>query len=224
MIVFMKKNLLLPALLLSCTLTFAQKYRAVITTSYGNIELFLYDNTPRHRDNFVKLAKAHFYDGTLFHRVIPEFMIQGGDPDSKNAAPGAPLGEGDVGYRIPAEIRDENIHKRGVLAAARDNNPDKSSSGCQFYITVGKKFTDESLDKMAQRTKKKYTPEQRELYKTAGGTPHLDGSYTVYGEVTKGMDIVDKIVNQPRNGMDRPNEDQKILKVRVKKKFLFFWI
>jgi cyclophilin family peptidyl-prolyl cis-trans isomerase len=135
----MKKTILLSALLLlSFTFAFAQKYRATITTAYGKIEMYLYDNTPKHRDNFVKLAKKHFYDSTLFHRVIPEFMIQGGDPDSKRAAKGAMLGEGDVGYRVPAEIKPENIHKRGVLAAARDNNPDKSSSGCQFYITVGK--------------------------------------------------------------------------------------
>lgn len=220
----MKKTILLFSLLLFISTSFAQKYRAIITTSYGKIELFLYDNTPQHRDNFVKLAKKHFYDGTLFHRVIPEFMIQGGDPGSKTAPAGTPLGDGDVGYRIPAEIKDENIHKRGVLAAARDNNPDKSSSGCQFYITIGKKYTDAELDKIAKHTGKKYTPQQRELYKTIGGTPHLDGGYTVYGEVISGMDIVDKIVQQPRNNMDRPNADQKILKLRVKKKFLFFWI
>lgn len=220
----MRKNLLTICLLLLCCSAFAQKYRATITTAYGKIELFLYDNTPKHRDNFVKLAKKHFYDGTLFHRVIPDFMIQGGDPDSKTAKPGAPLGEGDVGYRVPAEIKPEHIHKRGVLAAARDNNPDKSSSGCQFYITVGKKFADADLDAISKRNGQTYTPQQRELYRTIGGTPHLDGNYTVYGEVTSGMDIVDKIVKQPRNGMDRPNEDQKILKLRVKKKFLFLWI
>lgn len=221
----MKKHLIpVCILLLACTTSFAQKYRATITTAYGNIELFLYDKTPLHRDNFVKLAKKHFYDGTLFHRVIPAFMIQGGDPDSKTAKAGAALGDGDVGYKVPAEIRDDYFHKRGVLAAARDNNPEKASSGCQFYITVGKKFSDAELDAFSARSGRKYTPEQREIYKTIGGTPHLDGNYTVYGEVTKGMDIVDKIVSQPRNGMDRPNEDQKILKLRVKKKFLFFWI
>jgi cyclophilin family peptidyl-prolyl cis-trans isomerase len=221
----MKKTILLSALLLlSFTVAFAQKYRATITTAYGKIELYLYDNTPKHRDNFVKLAKQHFYDSTLFHRVIPEFMIQGGDPDSKRAAKGAMLGEGDVGYRVPAEIKPENIHKRGVLAAARDNNPDKSSSGCQFYITVGKKYTNEQLEGIAKRTNQKYTAEQKEIYKTIGGTPHLDGNYTVYGEVTKGMDIVDKIVSQKRNGADRPDDDQRIIKIRVKKKFLFFWI
>jgi cyclophilin family peptidyl-prolyl cis-trans isomerase len=220
----MKKIALLSIFLLSATLSFAQKYRATITTVYGKIELFLYDNTPKHRDNFVKLAKEHFYDSTLFHRVIPEFMIQGGDPDSKHAPAGTPLGNGDVGYRVPAEINNTNFHKRGVLAAARDNNPDKSSSGCQFYITVGKKYTDAELDKISKKTGRVFTSEQREIYKTIGGTPHLDGNYTVYGEVTKGMDIVDKIVMQPRATGDRPNTDQRILKIRVKKKFLFFWI
>jgi peptidyl-prolyl cis-trans isomerase B (cyclophilin B) len=220
----MKKTVLLSALLLSFTFAFAQKYRATITTTQGKIELYLYDNTPKHRDNFVKLAKKHFYDSTLFHRVIPEFMIQGGDPDSKRSPKGAMLGEGDVGYRVPAEIKPENIHKRGVLAAARDGNPEKASSGCQFYITVGKKYTNEQLDGIAKRTNQTYTAEQKELYKTIGGTPHLDGNYTVYGEVTKGMDVVDKIVGQKRNSSDRPDDDQRIIKLRVKKKFLFFWI
>ncbi|KAA5533529.1 peptidylprolyl isomerase [Taibaiella lutea] len=220
----MKKITLLALFLLSVSLSFAQKYRATITTAYGKIELFLYDNTPKHRDNFVKLAKEHFFDSTLFHRVIPEFMIQGGDPESKHAPAGTPLGNGDVGYRVPAEINNIDFHKRGVLAAARDNNPDKSSSGCQFYITVGKKYTDAELDNISKRTGRIFTKEQREVYKTTGGTPHLDGNYTVYGEVTKGMDIVDKIVTQPRAAGDRPNTDQRILKIRVKKKFLFFWI
>jgi cyclophilin family peptidyl-prolyl cis-trans isomerase len=221
---YLKTSILLGAFLLGTTFAVAQKYRATITTESGVIELFLYDKTPKHRDNFVKLAKKHFFDSTLFHRVIPEFMIQGGDPESKNAAAGVPLGNGDVGYRIPAEFVDEYVHKRGVLAAARDNNPDKSSSACQFYITVGKKYTDAELNNIEQRTGRKYTAEQRELYKTVGGTPHLDGGYTVFGEVTAGMNVVDKIVGQPRNGMDRPNEDQRILKIRVKKKWLFFWI
>jgi cyclophilin family peptidyl-prolyl cis-trans isomerase len=220
---FMKKLALLGLLLLSCTFSFAQKVKAVITTTYGDIELFLYDNTPKHRDNFIKLAKEHFYDSTLFHRVIPNFMIQGGDPDSKHAPADKMLGDGDMGYRIPAEINEVDFHKRGVLAAARDNNPDKSSSGCQFYITVGKKYTDAELDNIVKKTGRKMTKEQREAYKTIGGTPHLDGNYTVYGEVTKGMDIVDKIVAQARNQADRPNVNQYILKIRIKKKkFLFF--
>jgi cyclophilin family peptidyl-prolyl cis-trans isomerase len=221
----MKKTCLSAALLFALTLSsFAQTYRAKITTTYGVIELFLYDKTPQHRDNFVKLAKKHFYDNTLFHRVIPEFMIQGGDPDSKNAKAGEQLGNGDVGYRVPAEFVDEYFHKRGVLAAARDGNPEKASSGCQFYITVGKKYTASELEAIAQRTGKKYTEAQKKVYETIGGTPHLDANYTVYGEVTRGMDIVDKIVQQARNQSDRPDVDQKIVKLRVKKKFLFLWI
>lgn len=196
----------------------------VIETEYGNITLVLFDNTPKHRDNFLKLANERFYDSTLFHRVIPQFMIQGGDPESKKAAPGTPLGNGDVGYRIDAEINDTNFHQYGAVAAARDNNPNKSSSGCQFYIVVGKKFSGEELDQMSQRNGRNYTPAQREVYKTIGGTPHLDGNYTVFGQVIDGMDVVEKIVAEPRNGMDRPNKDMRMLKVYVpkvkKKKFL----
>lgn len=203
---------------------FAQKYRVFITTTAGKIELVLYDKTPKHRDNFVKLAKQHFYDSTLFHRVIPEFMIQGGDPQSKQATLGAMLGEGDVGYTVPAEFVPEYIHKKGVLAAARDNNPQKASSGCQFYITVGKKFSEADLEALSKKTGKTYTEAQKKMYSTIGGTPHLDNNYTVYGEVTKGMDVVEKIVSQPRNAMDRPDVDQRIEKLRVKKKFLFFWL
>ncbi|HEY9177194.1 MAG TPA: peptidylprolyl isomerase [Flavipsychrobacter sp.] len=225
----MKKLLL--TLLSICLLTAAQAGKkktapntVVIETEYGNITLVLYDNTPKHRDNFLKLANEGFFDSTLFHRVIPQFMIQGGDPDSKKAAPGAPLGNGDVGYRIDAEINDTNFHQYGAVAAARDNNPNKSSSGCQFYIVVGKKFTGEQLDGMSKQNGRNYTPAQREVYSTNGGTPHLDGNYTVFGQVIEGMDVVEKIVAEPRNHMDRPNKDMRMLKVYVpkvkKKKFL----
>lgn len=186
----------------------------VIETEYGNMTVQLFDNTPKHRDNFIKITKDGFYDSTLFHRVIPQFMIQGGDPESKNAAPGAPLGGGDIGYRIDAEINDTNFHRYGALAAARDNNPNKSSSGCQFYIVVGKKYTDAELDNLTQRTGRVYTPAQREVYKTLGGTPQLDGSYTVYGQVTEGMDVAEKIIMEPRNNMDRPDKDIR-MKVRM---------
>ncbi len=225
----MKKLLLTLFSLCLLTAAWAGKNKAnpntvVIETEYGNITLVLFDNTPKHRDNFLKLANEGFFDSTLFHRVIPQFMIQGGDPDSKKAAPGTPLGNGDVGYRIDAEINDTNFHQYGALAAARDNNPNKSSSGCQFYIVVGKKFSGEELDQMAQRTGRNYTPAQREVYKTIGGTPHLDGNYTVFGQVIEGMDVVEKIVAEPRNQMDRPNKDMRMLKVDVpkvkKKKFL----
>lgn len=221
----MFKKLFTLALILSFTTTvFAQKYRAVLTTAYGKIILELYNNTPKHEANFVKLCKKHFYDGTLFHRVIPEFMIQGGDPESKSAKPGQQLGNGDVGYRIPAEFRKEYFHQKGALAAARDNNPEKASSGCQFYIVQGKKYTEAELDKISQRTGQQWTAAQKKIYETIGGTPFLDGSYTVFGQVTKGMDVVDKIINQKRDKFDRPLNDQKILKLRVQKKFLFFWL
>lgn len=225
----MKKLLLTLFSLCLLTTAWAGKNKAnpntvVIETEYGNITLVLFDNTPKHRDNFLKLANEGFFDSTLFHRVIPQFMIQGGDPDSKKAAPGAPLGNGDVGYRIDAEINDTDFHQYGALAAARDNNPNKSSSGCQFYIVVGKKFTDAELDQMSQRTGRNYTPAQRDVYKTIGGTPHLDGNYTVFGRVIEGMDVVEKIVAEPRNNMDRPNKDMRMLKVYIpkakKKKFL----
>jgi len=221
----MKRNFLFFVLFsLFSTFGFAQKYRAHLTTEYGTITISLSDKTPKHRDNFVKLAKEHFYDSTLFHRIIPGFMIQGGDPNSKNAKPGEMLGNGDVGYRIPAEFNKDLIHQRGALAAARDNNPEKASSGCQFYIVDGKKFTEAEIDNIAKSNHQTYTEAQKKIYETEGGAPHLDGGYTVFGQVTKGMDIVDKIAAQKKNKMDRPAQDQRILKLRVQKKFLFFWM
>lgn len=210
--------------LLSLTAIAKKPVKVIIETTYGNIVLQLYDNTPLHRDNMVKLVKQHFYDSTLFHRVIPSFVIQGGDPDSKHATAGQALGEGDVGYKVPAEINDVAFHKRGALGMARDNNPEKASSGCQFYIVVGKKATDADLDNITNRSGRKFTAAQREAYKTIGGTPHLDGGYTVYGEVTEGMDIVDKIAGEPRDNRDRPNKDVPMIRVRLvkEKKFLFF--
>lgn len=199
----------------------AQKSKVRIETVYGPIVIQLYDGTPLHRDNFLKLTKEKFYDSLLWHRVIPGFVIQGGDPQSKHAAPGAPLGEGEHGPRIPAEIKPEYFHKRGAVGMARDQNPDKASSGCQFYIVVGKKFDDAALDKAQQRSGHTIPENQREVYKTLGGTPHLDGGYTVFGEVISGMDAVDKIANMPRNSMDRPNEDVRLIQVRkVRRKFL----
>ena len=200
-----------------------------IETTEGDITLLLYDDTPLHRDNFIKLVKSKFYDGVLFHRVINEFMIQGGDPNSKNAEPGKMLGDGDVGYTIPAEFKTPQIyHKRGALAAARegdDSNPDKASSGCQFYIVVGKQFTNEQLDQMeaskinkhghANDSTYKYSEQARIDYTTIGGTPHLDGNYTVYGEVLTGMDVVDKIAQARTNRANRPREDIRIIKIRL---------
>jgi cyclophilin family peptidyl-prolyl cis-trans isomerase len=179
----------------------------LISTEFGDIKIRLYDETPLHKANFIKLVKEGTLDSTLFHRIIPEFMIQGGDPTSKNALPGQPLGSGDVGYRVPAEFNKNLFHKRGVLAAARDGNPAKASSGCQFYITQGKKYTRAELQMLASRTGNSWTEEQMKIYEETGGTPMLDMGYTVFGEVVSGMDTVDKIITQPRDGRDRPNTD-----------------
>lgn len=173
----------------------------------------------------VKLAKEHYYDSTLFHRCIPKFVIQGGDSTSKHAKAGQMLGEGNLGYTVPAEINDTNYHKRGALGVARDNTPDKSGSACQFYIVVGKTFTDAELDNMEKRTNRKFSASQRDVYKTIGGTPHLDGNYTVFGEVIEGMDVVDKIANEARDSNDRPTNDVRMNSIRVmkkKKRFLLF--
>jgi len=203
----MKKTFLsIFAAVLSLTAV-AQTQKVVIETDSGKIVVALYDNTPLHRDNMIKLVKDNFFDSTLFHRIIPSFVIQGGDPKSKQAKPGEMLGEGELGYRVPAEINDSAFHQRGALGMARDNNPEKASSACQFYIVTGKVSTDAELDMISQRTGRQFTPAQREIYKTQGGTPSLDGNYTVYGLVIEGMEVVDKIVNMPRNEMDRPDTD-----------------
>lgn len=223
----MKKLLLVLTCLCALVLTVAAKKpkenKVVIETEYGKIVLLLYANTPLNTANMIKLANEHYYDSTLFHRVIPTFVIQGGDPESKHAKPGQALGNGDLKYRVPAEINDSDIHKRGALGVARDQTPDKSGSACQFYIVTGKKYTDKELDNISKGTHFNYTPAQREIYKTIGGTPNLDGNYTVFGEVIEGMDVVDKISMEPRDHMDRPNKDIRMLSVRVikpKKKFL----
>lgn len=181
-----------------------------ITTDYGTIKIKLYNETPQHRDNFIKLAKQGFYNGTLFHRVIKGFMIQGGDPQSKDAKPGQMLGSGDVGYKIPAEFVPGLFHKKGALAAARDNNPKMESSGCQFYIVQGKPMSESDLNSMETRTGKKYSAAERTAYTTVGGTPFLDGAYTVFGEVVSGMDVLDKIAEVPCGPADRPVQDVKM--------------
>nr|MBK9650139.1 peptidylprolyl isomerase [Bacteroidota bacterium] len=185
-----------------------------ITTDYGKIKIKLYDETPGHRDNFIKLAKAGFYNDLLFHRVIKGFMMQGGDPTSKGAAATAQLGAGDNGYTIPAEFNKKLIHKKGALCAARTGNPAKASSGCQFYIAQGKPCTDEELNQIEQQKGFKYTPEQRAIYKKQGGVPFLDQDYTVYGEVVEGMEVIDKICAVKTAPGDRPVSDVK-MKVRV---------
>jgi cyclophilin family peptidyl-prolyl cis-trans isomerase len=181
----------------------------LIETSYGNMVLALSDSTPQHRDNFVKLVEQGFYDSLLFHRVINGFMIQGGDPDSKRAATGARLGNGSPGYRVPAEFNPALFHKRGVIAAARDNNPEKASSGSQFYLAQGKKYTDEELNQVeiSRLNGRKLSPQAREAYKTIGGIAHLDMGYTVFGELIAGHDVIDKIATVAKDAADRPLQD-----------------
>jgi peptidyl-prolyl cis-trans isomerase B (cyclophilin B) len=185
---------------------------AIIETDYGIIKVKLLDSTPKHRDNFIKLAKEGFYDGLLFHRVVPGFMIQGGDPDSRNATPGQQLGMGDPGYMIEPEIGAPHI--RGALAAARNQNPQKKSSGSQFYIVQGQPVDDSYLDQTEAHKGIKYNPTQRQLYKEVGGTPFLDMDYTVFGEVVSGMEVIEKIAALPRDPSDRPNKDIR-MKVRI---------
>lgn len=234
-----------------------------IDTEYGAVKIKLYDETPIHRDNFIKLAHKGFFDGTLFHRVIDGFMIQGGDPDSKGAKSGTMLGEGGPGYDLPAEFHADLFHKKGVIAAAREGdrvNPEKKSSGSQFYIAQGKVYEADEMDTLVMKINKKranaifemerdsykeklamlqqeakfdefnvkmeemkqridslskastlvLTDAMREAYSTVGGIPHLDGAYTVFGEVIEGLDIIDKIAAVETDGNDRPNKDVKM--------------
>ena len=181
--------------------------RIKLTTDSGVIVIRLYDKTPKHRDNFIKLATEHFFDSLLFHRVMNAFMIQGGDPLSKNAQPGTMLGNGDVGYTIPAEFDTTLFHKKGVLAAARTNNPEKASSGCQFYIVQGKKYTDSELNMLEMQKGMKFSPAKRKIYQTIGGTPFLDMDYTVFGEVESGLAVIDKIASVLTDGNNRPLGD-----------------
>ncbi len=182
-----------------------------IKTEYGEVIVRLYNETPKHSINFLKLVKDGTLNGTLFHRVIKDFMIQGGDPDSKNAKPEQLLGEGDLGYKIDAEFLPNLFHKKGVLAAARDNNPNMASSASQFYLVQGKIYTDEELNAVEQgRLKGKKIPaEQRNIYKTIGGTPFLDQSYTVFGEIITSLQMIDKIADLKVNSSNRPLTDVK---------------
>ncbi|MFN4080961.1 MAG: peptidylprolyl isomerase [Saprospiraceae bacterium] len=209
--------LLLTLALLSCAAP--QKDTLVkLETQAGEIVLKLYDSTPIHRDNFIKLVEEGFYDSLLFHRVIPGFMIQGGDPNSKNAAPGALVGGGGPGYELDPEIKAP--HVRGALAAARLGNavnPRKRSSGSQFFIVQGEPQTDETLNQWEGRLGFKFSPEWRRQYIEKGGTPQLEGQYTVFGEVVKGMEVVDKIAAFPRDENDRPLDDIRILKARIQR-------
>lgn len=208
------KNTIKGLLLLFLALSFTQCDKgdgytyALIGTEYGDMKVRLYNSTPQHRDNFIKLAKEGFYDSLLFHRVIPGFMMQGGDPDSKTAGPNQPLGAGGPGYTLPAEI--DSLHYKGALAAARlgdQQNPERRSSGSQFYIVHGQPLTEANLANMVQRFGKNYTPEQQAQYLERGGSPTLDGEYTVFGEVVEGLEVIDKITARPTGQANRPVED-----------------
>lgn len=202
-----------------------QRAEVLFETTEGNIRIALYDETPLHRDNFLKLVEEHYYDSLLFHRVIRNFMIQSGDPDSRRAEPGQELGEGEPGYTLPAEIRlPEIYHRRGAVAMARegdDVNPERRSSGSQFYIVWGKRFStadighvQQWLDSASNNTVR-LTPEMVSSYRKTGGTPHLDGTYTVFGEVVEGLDVVEKIQREDTDDNDRPVYDVRILRAKT---------
>ena len=263
---YLKTILLSLSLILMIETGFSQTYSnetILISTEFGNMKIKLFNETPKHRDNFLKLVRGHFYDSLLFHRVIQDFMIQGGDPDSKHAEPNKLLGDGDLKYTIPAEFLPTLCHKKGMLCAARngdDVNPEKASSACQFYIVQGKVRTDEDLKSYEKRINKpiiakikedvlnkpenktlkekidsfkkeqnndslmvyyktlnklvdeeyaktphySFPPEHRTIYKTIGGTPHLDSQYTIFGEVIDGLEVIDKIAAVGKNKDDRP--------------------
>lgn len=197
-------------------------YLVTIQTPQGDIKLVLYDATPKHKANFIKLVEEGFYDGLLFHRVIEDFMIQGGDPDSRNARPEQLLGNGDVGYRIDAEFHPDLYHKAGALAAARDNNPEKASSGCQFYIVEGRTRSDQELDQLEKQKQYTYPEAHRNTYLNTGGVPHLDQDYTVFGEVLEGMEVIHKIAQAETDDFDRPTEDIPMeITIKVKRKRWF---
>jgi peptidyl-prolyl cis-trans isomerase B (cyclophilin B) len=217
----MKKTLIACLVFLSLNAFAAKpKHQFVrISTEKGTCVVLLYNQTPLHRDNFVKITQEGKLSETLFHRVIKGFMIQGGDPDSKTAKPGQALGDGDWGYTVPAEFRDSLFHKKGVLAAARDDIPSKASSACQFYLAQGKVFTDEQLDLLEQnRLKRKIPTWQREVYKKLGGIPHLDQNYTVFGEVVQGIEMIDTIAAVKTGAADRPVDDVRMTVTVLKKK------
>lgn len=203
----------------------AVRHQVLLETTMGDVVVELYNETPKHRDNFLKLVREGYYDGNLWHRVIAQFMIQTGDSTTRHAGPGTSVGDYDPGYTLPAEIVfPKYFHKKGALAAAREGdttNPERRSSGSQFYIVVGQVFTPGGLDRVQDRLnaqtdgKVQLTPEIREYYQLRGGTPHLDGQYTVFGEVVKGMDVVSDIDFVETDGNDRPLQDVRIVKAVV---------
>jgi cyclophilin family peptidyl-prolyl cis-trans isomerase len=198
------------------TINAQQKIR--METSMGDIVFILYDETPKHKSNFMRLVSEGYYNGLLFHRVIPKFMIQGGDPESKNATGTKRLGNGGPGYTISAEINPKFIHKKGALCAARlgdQENPQKKSSGSQFYFVQGSVYPKKYLPRFEEKSGIKYTEEQIIAYETLGGTPHLDGGYTVFGEIIRGLDVLEKISATKTGRGDRPIEDVKIISVKL---------
>lgn len=194
--------------------------KVLIKTNKGDVKIILYKETPEHAANFLKLVKENFYDSTLFHRVITNFMIQAGDPNSKNSSSNDILGHGGPGYTIQAEIHARYIHKKGALAAARQgdaSNPERRSSGSQFYIVVGTKYPQKYMPRFEEERGEAYTKDQLKAYEEIGGTPHLDGQYTVFGEVLEGMEIVEAISNTETNKADRPVEDIYIIDMKILK-------
>ena len=190
-------------------------YLVTLTTGFGAMRFVLHDETPIHKANFIRLVDSSYYDGLLFHRIIEKFMVQGGDPDSRTAVAGQALGNGDIGYLVPAELIPTLIHKKGALGAARNDRPDKASSAVQVYFVQGRTWNDEELQKQIERGRARgsshtFTDEQKQVYKTIGGTPHLDGNYTVFGQVIDGLAVIDSIAKQPRNPKDRPVADIKM--------------
>lgn len=201
------------------------EHEVELLTNKGRIVVKLYNDTPLHRDNFLRLVRTGFYDSLLFHRVIPGFVIQAGDSASRHARPGQALGESPEGYTVPAEIRfPAHYHKAGALAAAREDdarNPQRASSASQFYIVTGRLYDDAGLDRAqvyldsVTEGRVKLTPQIRETYRSIGGMPYLDGLYTVFGEAIEGYDIIDQIQWVPRDERNRPDEDVRILRARV---------
>lgn len=216
----MHKHLLVLSIVcgLSSIVCEAQTYHVTIATNYGNIEVKLNDGTPHHRDNFLRLCQQGFYDSVLFHRVIKDFVVQAGDPDSRVKKDTAQLGNGDLGYLVPAEIKpDFFYHHRGALGMARDDNPAKASSACQFYIVQGKVADDSAFIKAKKRTDGYEIPEaHKRVYRKDGGIPHLDSRYTVFGEVTKGMEVVDSMALVQTDSNDRPKKPVRILGTTLK--------
>ena len=193
-----------------------------LVTSKGTMVIRLSDSTPRHRDNFIKLVNQHYYDGLLFHRVMSQFMVQAGDPKSKTAKPGEAFGGGSPGYTIPAEMRPGLFHKKGALAAARtpdEVNPTRESNGSQFYLVHGRVYDEEDLNQVEARLNGYKIPAaHREVYKTIGGSPSLDQKYTIFGEVIKGIEVIDSIAAVPTGERNRPVTDVKIIKASLIKR------